>query len=248
MFLVFFLIPFLLFSDVFEKGIESLNHDFQGYTVVSNVFENSEIQKFAQIDIQKKEYFLYSGNASSKIDGLEEFFLKIGNNSKDLSAWATEKIHTLMKRILQASKREVACFLVQSFIPSSDYDIPRWHTDGLYFRAPFDYLAYKFVITLKGPSTLFHPADPVLRKIVQEHCYDREYLSKICTSPEIFSPNTGEGAFLIGSNWKHNVAIHSEPPIHEERLFFSAIPCNQEQLVELTQKMVTIYRSLSRTK
>ena len=234
-----------LFCDSFKDTIELLREQSRGYCSVGEVFSQEDLQKFDAIDIQKRAFFNYFGNPSDLGGQLEDFLGEIGENSEELIAWTAMKLKDLMRTIIEASERDVACFHLQAFVPTSDYDVPRWHMDGLYFRCPDSYLTYKFALALKGPSTLFYPTSSASRQIVKEHYGDRELLSEIFSPSDAFSPATGEGIFFIGSDWDKS-AIHSEPPIHDQRLFFSMIPCDREQLKELEAKIRKVYESLSR--
>lgn len=238
-FLLFLFLFSKLFSSPFKDQLEKLGDCSEGYCVVHNVFNPEDLNKFDQIDIRKKAFFDHFGTTADLETRLEGFFSEIGENSKNLAKWAARKITIIANEIIEASEREAAWFHLHASIPTVEYDLPRWHMDGLYFRCPKEYCSYKFVTTLKGPSTLFYPADASLRKIFQTHYGEREFLSEVCPTIHAFSPLPGEGVFFIGSDWDR-AAVHSEPPIHEMRLFFSVLPCDKNMLAELKKKIVKI--------
>ena len=52
------------------------------------------------------------------------------------------------------------------------------------------------------------------------------------------------GAIFIGG--PGFAALHSEPPIHQSRLFLSVVPCKQAQLAELKARVISVYPRDSR--
>jgi hypothetical protein len=128
---------------------------------------------------------------------------------------------------------------LRSFTPTSEYDVPRWHQDGYYY-APYEGNPYKFAITLKGPATLFYKLPPHLkenfltltREGMEKNGYNRQALATLLKpfKEAAFIPQPYQGAvFIVGSEY---AAVHSEPPIHEERLFLSVLPGSKAQIKE----------------
>lgn len=121
------------------------------------------------------------------------------------------------------------------------------------------------IFSLKGPSTIFsllpaekreefnHKAnlsnymgnetqssllsvDSTCRSIDYELLKRRE-LAKMINILDTFSVNFGQGyAFLAGNAYG---AVHSPPPIHEERLFIAVFPGSKEEIKKLEKKMLT---------
>ena len=117
-------------------------------------------------------------------------------------------------------------------------------------------------MTLKGPSTLFSllPAEKreefnfkadimnyfgnethaPLISISTDNSVDYEWLkrqglAKMLDSFDIYSVNFGQGyAFLTGCTYG---AVHTAPPIHEERLFIAVFPGGKEEVKKLEEKM-----------
>ena len=64
----------------------------------------------------------------------------------------------------------------------------------------------------------------------------RKFLDKWIDKDKAVSPEKGFGAvFIIGD--KYNSAVHSEPPIHEERLFIGLIPGSTSEVDEIRRKL-----------
>lgn len=174
-------------------------------------------------------------NNYGNLDGLESEvrdFLKTLGKGNDTSAQDVSQLITrLVKEVLQGCGQETAWVAVRSFTPTSAYDLPRWHTDGYYY-APYEGDPYKFAITLRGPPTLFYqlPADKreefyaLQRKGNEQNEYNRQALALMLNTVKeaISIGQLYQGAvFIVGSN---HAAVHSEPPIKEERLFLSSCP------------------------
>ena len=70
---------------------------------------------------------------------------------------------------------------------------------------------------------------------------DRNYMKEFCQIENIVSPRLGEGVVFVGGRGVGLAALHSEPPIHENRLFFSIVPCTENQLVELKARVLGVY-------
>lgn len=156
-------------------------------------------------------------------------------NAKELS----QLIVRLVNEIVQASGQETAWVAVRAFTPTSEYDMPRWHTDGYYFE-PYSGAPYKFALTLKGSPTLFYPLPnnkkeeffALRRKGTEQNDHNRQALADMLEQSKevISSAQPYQGAvFVVGSN---NAAVHSEPPIKEERLFISVLPGSKTQIKE----------------
>lgn len=167
------------------------------------------------------------------------FIKSLHKENKTTAEAASQIIVRIVNDIVQASGQETAWVAIRSFIPMSEYDVPRWHTDGYYYE-PRTGNPYKFALALKGAPTLFYrlPVSErdafttVQRKGTEENGYNRQALADLLgRSPEALSiarPNQG-AIFIVGSD---NAAVHSEPPIHEERLFISILPGSKAQIKE----------------
>jgi hypothetical protein len=99
---------------------------------------------------------------------------------------------------------------------------------------------FKFAVTLMGRPTLFYPIAKDLRRTAWTKTLDRKFLHEFCRADQILTAKEGEGVIFLAGNWKES-ALHSEPPIHENRLFFAITPCSEKQLAELKAKVLAIY-------
>src|SRR5262249_15908206 len=102
-------------------------------------------------------------------------------------------------------------------------------------------ILFKFVVTLVGPTTLFYPLPLELRKSTEQMVHNRQYMKNLCRPENIISPRLGEGAVFRAGQYTTSAALHSEPPIHEDRLFFSIVPCMEMQLPALKVRIAAMY-------
>lgn len=217
---------------------------------------DSEINALKKIVINHP--ILTNYNNYGNIDKLEievnEFIKSISKENEIIAKEVSLLIEKLVKELVQASGKETAWVTLRPSMPNSEFDLPRWHMDGYFYR-PYDTQQYKFALLLKGPSTLFcklstdhKNAFDILKKkeiqkIVQdengkiikyeEDMSNRKALAALISSFQtpIATAKPYQGAvFVVGGN---NSAIHSEPPISENRLFLSILPGSKSQIDEL---------------
>lgn len=212
------------------------DHSFAYYDLQ---LSNQEIKILKSLKINSTEEYNNYGNLKDLESGVSSF-LKSLNKENDITAEAVSQIIVrIVNDIVQASGQETAWVAVRSSTPTSAWDVPRWHQDGYYYE-PRTGNPYKFAITLKGPATLFYklPSDlkekflTLTRKGTEKNGHNREALATLLKpfKKAISIPQPYQGAiFVVGSD---NAAVHSEPPIHEERLFLSILPGSREQIKE----------------
>lgn len=113
------------------------------------------------------------------------------------------------------------------------YDLPRWHMDGNYYQ-PYNFNLPKFAATLKGDATFFYPPTEVERKDVINYAQDDErgLLASHLNQKRIAIAEYGFGCFFRVGDPLH-AAVHSEPPIQQERLFLSMVCGSAEQIADL---------------
>jgi hypothetical protein len=130
--------------------------------------------------------------------------------------------------------------------PTDQYDVPRWHQDGTYWKTGPEELPYKVGTVFKGASTLF--LEPKVEYVLtmkesaerlyqakyssKEEAIERLWLAEQFKEAAIFQGKSGELArWVVASD--EFAAIHSEPPIHGPRIFLSFLPGTEEQIREL---------------
>ena len=157
-------------------------------------------------------------------------------------------INRLAMGVQKGFAKEAVWIAVRVSLPNSTFDIPRWHPDGAYFTSEPGEKTYKFVAALQGAPTLFGRIrdEEVYRQLetisrenqlknqgnpealeAEESRIRRELVKVI--EPLTESRPTQATIYLVGHE---EAVIHSEPPIHEPRIFVSVLPGSREQIDE----------------
>ncbi len=246
------LLTLVLFSSLsaltIQDALNELKQNPYGFCFVDIGVTSSDLADFNSIDIQGdrflqgEHFYQQFGDLDQVENGTIHFLHEIGDNSEDLVKRVASRITAITNEVMKASGRETAWFHLRASSPITAFDIPRWHIDGSYFSRPKNssYMMYKFATTLMGAPTLFYYIPKELRREAWSHMLDRKYMQKFCQKELTISPQQGEGSFLLAGRMTDS-ALHSEPPIHENRLFLSITPCNQKELQELKKKIMSIY-------
>lgn len=181
------------------------------------------------------------GQTESVLEDAAKFLESIGNDPA-LSRRVAETIDQLVKDSLSAVNAETAWFTIRAFTPIDQFDIPRWHMDGKFYdQADGD--QRKIAMTIKGAGTLLNNLPQSLRETFNSvaRSFDRDSPENRRTLEKLIDPahthigTSGQGTiFIVGSD--ERAAVHSEPPIHSERLFMSLLPGTHEQIAELRER------------
>lgn len=219
-----------------------------------------------------KTYSFYGKILNVKNDNqlkyIADFFKSIGNKDEISNNIAKIIINKLVKKFLLATKMDSAWLTIRTSTANNYFDIPRWHCDGYYYNAEKMHknkeFAYKFVMTLKGPGTIFKSDEKAKIKMNQ---IDNEMINELGTQISKIDPldikkinktnnliheefrkktmeellkfptiqsNNNQGIIFISGN-KKRCLVHSEPPVHEDRLFISIVPGHYEDIIDMTK-------------
>ena len=206
-------------------------------------FTQEDIDLINRLDIAES----YDHNQFGNFDQLEQRVTKllttIGNNDPEVVVRIAHIISDITNKVMVISGEETAWISLRAFIPSHDYDMPRWHMDGYYFT-PQDKstVMYKFAITLLGDGTMFYPVEADQRREVWRKTINRPYMRDYCKQEQIIHAHQGQGAFFVSCRTTQS-ALHSEPPITKPRLFLSIVPCNEKQIEELKKKVNPAFKN-----
>jgi hypothetical protein len=162
---------------------------------------------------------------------LPVFLRSIGNDDEHVIYVVTEMICRIVCAVKEACNKDSAWICVRAFLPTAEFDIPRWHTDGYYY-SPYAGFAVKFATALQGRQTIFYPLPHSMREQFYVCKDDRAALNKLLDYEKSKSATQGQGVFFIVGD-KNYAAVHSEPAVKEERLFLSVLPGNKEEIEEL---------------
>ena len=149
-------------------------------------------------------------------------------------------------------------------LPNNNFDIPRWHMDGKFFINSERETQTKFITTLKGNGTLLVDLNKEKRKEF-DNIYDtylnkkrnifnleekdkdeyKKQINKILNEERIanyelmkdekyIQMTNDQGLIFVVGNDKST--IHSEPPIQSNRMFFSILVGNKEEIEDLKKR------------
>jgi hypothetical protein len=232
----------VLYGASLSNSLKDLRKNPYGFVLLDVGITPQDLEDFNSIDIQKEWIYHQFGELETLEESIANFISTIGSNGSEKSLQMASRLKQITQEVIEVSGKNTAWICLRSFTPTNRFDVPRWHVDGPYYNpaSPED-LLFKFVVTLLGPSTLFYPLPLALRKTTEKMIHNKQYMKNFCKEENIVSPKLGEGAIFKGGQYTTLTALHSEPPIHENRLFFSIVPCWELQLSALKARVTAVY-------
>lgn len=230
----------LQIEETMREKISTLGHG-NSFVCVDLGLTNEEfclIDKFKFDKLAPETTVQYDcfGNLHLLKDELSAFLINIGNNDEEVIQAVTEVISKAVQNVTRVSNKNSAWVCVRASTPTHDFDIPRWHTDGAYYglNSPLSCPGpgFKFAAVLKGSSTLLYNLPDDMRGIFNSNRNNRVFLSELLDLKKTESPKKGEGVFFIVADNKIS-AVHSEPKMCENRLFFSILIGDESEINEL---------------
>jgi hypothetical protein len=202
--------------------------------ITNNELELIERLKFDHLKAGETVQYDRFGELQLLEQELPYFLKNIGDNDELVINATTKVIARLVQQVVNASNKNTAWVCVRASTPTPTFDIPRWHIDGQYygFNRPSTELVFKFAAALKGNSTLLYDLPANQRDLFFANMDNRNFLSEFLDLNKAESPKKGEGVFFIVAN-KDMGAVHSEPKIQENRLFFSILVGDESDIEEL---------------
>lgn len=210
-----------------QQSINNLTE--KGDFVFLNVLSPADLKLGEQLKIVNSNDYYNEGKLEGLEDDLPNFICSIGPNDPILAKEISEIFQNIISNILQASGKESGYVILRASTPNGEFDLPRWHEDGAFYRTkPIE---YKFATVLKGPLTLFCLPNPQLRELVcNTNQNNRIKCSELLKNEPVIQGNQGQGVFFKVGDGNKNSAMHSEPKIDSERLFFSFVPANLKEI------------------
>ncbi len=240
-----------------------LSSDKRDFKMFKIKLSKGEQQSISELEINSSNSLNYYGDLNS-LD-FEDFFSKIGKNSSKTCKTIESVIKKITKKVLGGFNRDNCWISVRASKPNNNFDIPRWHYDGTYFKNISSQA--KFAMVLKGPGTLVikksSKVETAYEKIKNQ--FREEYLdqfkkikpqtfdedvqiqmklqdkyrpiyAKAMSKFKIRQLDNDQGIVFWGGNDHHISALHSEPKIDEPRLFISILPGSKENIMEWKNK------------
>lgn len=231
---------FSLDSQVEELMREKISNLEQGssFTYVDLGLSNEDLSLLDRFQFDKmppgdQTSYNRFGNLHLLKEELPAFLKDIGNNDEEANQVVTEIISRIVNNVTKASGKNSAWVSIRFFTPPDESYIPRWHLDGSYYGPyPYPGLVFKFAAVLKGPGTLLFSLENDMRSIFIANEENRLFLSELLDIHKAESAKRGQGIFFIVGDEELG-AVHSEPEITEDRLFFSVLVGDQAEIEEL---------------
>lgn len=214
-----------------------------------------------QLDKTHGNVYDYHGHISEF--NPEDFLETLGNNSRDDITRITKVIQEIVQSVCNGYSRKHAWVSIRVSKPNTLFDTARWHTDGYFFGDSRSRKRQQsnFITVLKGAGTLMidpHPSKEILEKInqlkynlylefkdeIDKGIYNnfikkqnskefKNMQSQILKDENKKQLSNDEGlVFMVGKN-QEKALIHSEPPMHEDRIFIKVLPGYSYQIEEL---------------
>lgn len=183
-------------------------------------------------------------------DNMKTFISRSGENSSDITDSVYFIVMTIIKRIMREFGENHAWIQLRCQTPFNAFALERWHVDGKYAKDNSNKYNSKFVMALKGASTLFCELTPDAEKeyIALDAKLGRQSLTESYRQ-EMSSflkekkakgqahfyqikEDSGCGCVFVHGGDMMKAAIHSEPHVTSERLFLSIVPMSEDKVRE----------------
>lgn len=181
-------------------------------------------------------------NKLLNLDKLKLFIQNIGNNSSKSINLIVKFINNLTNNVCKEFDKKYCWLTIRISKANNLFDIPRWHYDGSYYKNIDNIPQAKFILTLKGPSTLvINPTEKIIKKFmnIRKKVFEQNkksdlqsdelkkklLINKLLKNEKIKKIKTLHNGIISISH----ITIHSEPPITEDRIFLSILPLSKEE-------------------
>ena len=94
---------------------------------------DEELKNLNLIKVEKTSAYCQALDLNLISDELPLFLQSIGNDNPDVIASITQLIFRITNSVKDSQHKESAWLMVLAFVPTDNYDIPRWHIDPFYF-------------------------------------------------------------------------------------------------------------------
>lgn len=238
-----------------QQAISSLSpqHPFEGFSLG---LKPEEINILEHLHINRDLEYINYGDLQKLPTELKSFIEELGNENNLISSSLADIISNLVNNIVASSKQgDTAWVIVRGSTASDKFDLPDWHTDtciglnlGDLDKGCKDN-EYNVVFTLKGAPTLFYlmpdeereefsfKADThnyAFKEGISPENQKQQELAKMLKDSSPVSVDFGYGSvFLAGDN--NYGAVHTAPPINEERLFIATYIANKDEIKQLEE-------------
>lgn len=219
--------------------LQALKRD-ESFVHFSLGIDKEDAARLGALNVSREDTYDNFG-AGDKVQDETAQFLEALGNSKEEAAHAAGVINGLVEETLRAFGAEAAWVAVRATLPNSDFEIPRWHQDGVFFESE-NGEQKKVAFAVKGAPTLFNGTGGKLRDAFREASRRKEddtpesrlEVAALLDPAQTEQAKAGQGSvFVAGSD---RSAVHSEPSMKDPRIFVSVLPGTKEQIEELRER------------
>ncbi|MFK7827613.1 MAG: hypothetical protein AB8G05_25940 [Oligoflexales bacterium] len=221
-------------EDISEWRTKSmdLSNSSMSYISIPLGLSDYDFEKLSKIEITHSSTYDRFGSLEIIQDELPRFIEEeVGIIDPEIKSIITSSILSISSKIVQSLDLDTAWVTIRFTKPNRLFEIPRWHTDGAFYE-PYEATNFKYAAVLKGPGTLFANE---LNEDQMKKISDRIRDNNLISQNQIFSPQFGDGV-LFKTGGSKNSAVHSEPHMNEDRIFFSIVPGTYENINELKNR------------
>ena len=215
-----------------------INNHKKSYKILKLKINNNIKKLLEQFNINNFSCFNhYDENKLLDLEKLKLFIKNIGNNSDKSINLLSKFIKNLLNNVCKEYNKKYSWLTIRISKANDNFNIPRWHYDGYFYKNEVDKIQTKFLLTLKGPSTLvINPSEKIKNKFMKikdnsKKWNDKEFIktrlkrNKIVKNEKIKKIKSLINGLISISK----ITIHSEPPIKKDRIFLSILPMTKEE-------------------
>ena len=203
--------------------------------------------------VYEKDIDLFGGNMAEMANSIDRFLADVGTNDEEVLSDLRQTLIRAIESMLRDFKAESAMVMLRVELPTTDFEVPRWHRDGSFFTRTKGKKIHKKVFSPKGASTRFaNIISPVALDLEKADKANFNKLREGFTSPEDFDeenmrikkalidfvdelPPLTPGYSMIYEIGGNEMIMHSEPDIKEPRIFMSVVVGSVEEIEEARQ-------------
>ena len=227
-----------------SEALNALNVQTKQFAAFEPDINEAELEAIERVRVEKA-YSYEGGNIGTLLQDSKSFFRAIGNDEKT-SELIAAVIYKFAHNATSASNQETSFTVIRATAnnttPSREWHIDSTPSDELPYCPLYYEVAHNFIMTLKGPGTLFYELSDDVRveldaiENMSRKCYSieskvelREPSILVRDDVDIYQAIHGIGhVFNMGDAF--TATLHSAPAHahHLERLMFLTVPTSYE--------------------
>lgn len=245
----------------FRNSIDLIKESTKSFNFVDIEFTNDEIIKIKLLNMNPKNSDTFNYFGIYKYDMLKkmtsDFITSLDNEGNISNTISKLLIKKIVSPFLKAMSKDSLWFTIRVMFADEIFDIPRWHSDGYFYKweelSQKEETQLKLAGTLIGPGTLFkldnndmitkynkiseelHQKNKLRKRNMEIEIDNRKIIAEALKSYDQIQPKNNQVAiFSVGDRYRSTV--HSEPPINTKRFFFSIVAGNVEEIKDLAKR------------